>query len=488
MMPEKALILDFYLKYILTKQLKKMKKTNIAAGLITCLFTATAMMNANAQSWSLNGNAGTTTNNFLGTTDAKALTIKTNNAKRITITSAGKVGVGTTNPTSRLHVFGGTNNGDTVPVILGLVKRTGNFDIVGVQGTSQPAPGFGIGVSGRGNFIGVDGFGDFIGVSGFGSIGVDGESAGADTTAANTGNLFGVQGIVNTAAAAIGVWGEANSGNFNYGVYGISNNGGFTDTAGSKHWAGFFDGDLFAVRFFQASDAYLKENIKPISSATTKLMELHPSTYNFKKTAGISVPSTLEYGLLAENVERVFPELVKEARTASRIDRNGKKLSQEVTFKSVNYIGLIPVLIESAQEQKQAMDQKDAQIAEQNAKIADLESKISQLASLMQQNGQITEQQKNAIVKSSDNAKLFQNQPNPVNGNSTIQVYLPSTVKSATLEITSAAGVVLKKITISERGNSQVIVDGADFASGNYTYSLLVDGKVIDSKTMIMTK
>ncbi len=57
--------------------------------------------------WALSGNAGTTSVNFLGTTDAQPLKIKTNNSDRITIESDGDVGIGTTNPNVKLHVYNG---------------------------------------------------------------------------------------------------------------------------------------------------------------------------------------------------------------------------------------------------------------------------------------------------------------------------------------------------------------------------------------------
>ncbi|MBK8846535.1 MAG: hypothetical protein IPO27_08370 [Bacteroidetes bacterium] len=57
--------------------------------------------------WSLTGNAGTTPGtNFIGTTDNKALQLRTNNQTRLSITSAGKVGIGNNAPTYRLDVNG----------------------------------------------------------------------------------------------------------------------------------------------------------------------------------------------------------------------------------------------------------------------------------------------------------------------------------------------------------------------------------------------
>jgi hypothetical protein len=60
-----------------------------------------------AWAWALAGNSGTNpTTNFLGTTDAQPLVIRTNNTERLRVTATGNVGIGTTSPTATLHVVG----------------------------------------------------------------------------------------------------------------------------------------------------------------------------------------------------------------------------------------------------------------------------------------------------------------------------------------------------------------------------------------------
>lgn len=57
--------------------------------------------------WGLNGNAGTNpANNFVGTTDAQALQLRTNDTERMRINANGNVGINQTSPTERLHVNG----------------------------------------------------------------------------------------------------------------------------------------------------------------------------------------------------------------------------------------------------------------------------------------------------------------------------------------------------------------------------------------------
>ncbi len=61
-----------------------------------------------ATDWTLLGNASTNAaTNFIGTTDAVDFVTRTSNAERMRVTSAGNMGLGTNNPSARLHVAGG---------------------------------------------------------------------------------------------------------------------------------------------------------------------------------------------------------------------------------------------------------------------------------------------------------------------------------------------------------------------------------------------
>lgn len=62
-------------------------------------------INVSDSAWSLLGNGNTNAGtNFLGTTDNVGLSFRTNNIVRQTITNNGNVGIGTTTPTTKLHI------------------------------------------------------------------------------------------------------------------------------------------------------------------------------------------------------------------------------------------------------------------------------------------------------------------------------------------------------------------------------------------------
>jgi hypothetical protein len=96
-----------------------------------------------------------------------------------------------------------------------------------------------------------------------------------------------------------------------------------------------FDGEMTAINFNATSDIKLKENIHQIKDPLEKVMQINGVVFNWKDTKEAAI------GVIAQNIEEVFPELVKENEH----------------HKSVNYNGLIGVLIEAIKEQQRQIDE-----------------------------------------------------------------------------------------------------------------------------------
>ena len=93
-----------------------------------------------------------------------------------------------------------------------------------------------------------------------------------------------------------------------------------------------FDGDVVI-----SSDAKLKSNIVSLGSTLAKILQIDGKSYTMKKDEN----KKQKIGVLAQDIEKVFPELVSES--------NG--------IKSVNYQGLVPVLINALKEQQSEIDE-----------------------------------------------------------------------------------------------------------------------------------
>ena len=98
------------------------------------------------------------------------------------------------------------------------------------------------------------------------------------------------------------------------------------------------DGDVYAFSGTVSSDIALKENIAVIPNALDKVSQLEGVSWDWKDSwRGSSI------GLVAQNVEKIFPELVKEAPS----------LKEGVaSHKNLNYNGIIGLLVESIKELK----------------------------------------------------------------------------------------------------------------------------------------
>ena len=87
-----------------------------------------------------------------------------------------------------------------------------------------------------------------------------------------------------------------------------------------------------------------------------------------------------------------------------------------------------------------------------------------------------------------DGVSLQQNIPNPFNHTTIIGYSLPQKFTTAQIIITDNTGKTLKAVDISGSGKGSLNVDAATLLSGAYNYSLIVDGKLIGTKQMILAK
>lgn len=125
-----------------------------------------------------------------------------------------------------------------------------------------------------------------------------------------------------------------------------TNNFGFLGTAETRLYEEHISRLTVYSSFTNLSDRKIKENIRPMDGALEKLLQLEGKTYDLKrdfvmgngelsleKSAVLEAERKDKIGFIAQEVEEIFPELVHH--------------NAENDLKSVDYIGLIPVLVES---------------------------------------------------------------------------------------------------------------------------------------------
>ena len=119
-----------------------------------------------------------------------------------------------------------------------------------------------------------------------------------------------------------------------------------------------------------SSDVRLKKNIRPLPPVLDKLAQLEPVSWDWRTEEYPDLHLTLgsNFGLIAQDVEKVFPELVS-------TDEHG--------FKAVNYSRFPLMLLEAAHELKAENDSLRAKLHEQETAIHDQQVQLMELAAQM---------------------------------------------------------------------------------------------------------
>ena len=300
----------------------------------------------------------------------------TNYTEALEITNTGSVGIGTASvqPGAELTVKNATVSGTTYGgyfssattgagyAVYGTMTAHGNTGYAGYFNNTDTGNDTNSGVYGiasAGNGSGVYGFGtygvigqsnNFTGVFGlsFGSsgVGVSGQSNAAANTgyggyfsnSATSGANYGVYATNASSSGYGGYFTNTGTGAVNYGLY--------ASTSSATGWAGYFDGNVYVNgTITMSSDRSLKKDIEPLDTgdALDEIAALRPVAFTWKKT-GVS-----DMGLIAQEVDTVFPELVTHSGADETL--------------ALKYTSLIAPMIASIQELKKRDDELEVENA-----------------------------------------------------------------------------------------------------------------------------
>ena len=156
--------------------------------------------------------------------------------------------------------------------------------------------------------------------------------------------------------------------------YGGTDGTRFGNGAGGQNGHMQSNGNLSITGSYTSSDQRLKENIQNISGATDTIKSLVGKTFTWKKDTGLD--DWKHYGFIAQEVQKVVPDLVKDngnqyfdkddkivssiEPTESDEDRKSAGLTKSLT---VNNEGVTPILVEAMNELIAKVETLEAEVA-----------------------------------------------------------------------------------------------------------------------------
>jgi len=313
---------------------------------------------------------GQTNAGLINVVDLQPLIFGTNNTERMRISETGNVGIGTTNPTATLDVDGSAifnESGNSVDFrVEGLGESNllfvdGSADRIGI-GTASPTAE--LDINGNFNLTASTTESRSIqignGRSGNGNSHIDlvGDATYTDYGLRVQRNTAGANGSSNIYNRGTGILSLTA---IDAGSVRIQTN---TTTRMTVTSAGLVEiamtnpsveldvtGDIeYTGTITDVSDRRLKENFSSIDSVLTKIMKIEGLSYNMIADS----IKTREYGVIAQDVQAVFPEMVK-------------VVDLENGYLGVSYIQLVPVLLEATKAQQAIIEAQKQEIASEKA-------------------------------------------------------------------------------------------------------------------------
>ena len=118
-----------------------------------------------------------------------------------------------------------------------------------------------------------------------------------------------------------------------------------------------------------ASSRRYKGDIRDMGEASNGLLRLRPVTFRYKESA-VAGERPRDYGLIAEEVAEVYPDLVVQSATGE--------------IETVQYHKLVPMLLNELQKQVQQLGKQEEEITQLKARLAALERLVPSKESLAQ--------------------------------------------------------------------------------------------------------
>ncbi|MGQ0827312.1 MAG: tail fiber domain-containing protein [Bacteroidota bacterium] len=230
-----------------------------------------------------------------------------------------------------------------------------------------------------------------------------------------------------------------------------------------------------------SSDASLKTNVNSLDNSLNKILKLRGVSFDW-------IPSMLtdtfmygkHLGFIAQEVETIIPEVV-------RTTNNG--------FNTVSYTEIIPLLAGAIKDQQKQIQNKDSVINVLKQKDSLLDYRLTALESAVKscckkKSMEMDNSANNLIVTdvklaNAQSVVLEQNVPNPFAEQTTINYFLPDNTGKAQLLFYNNDGKLIQSVDLTQKGQGQLNVFANDLSNGVYTYTLIVDGKIVESKKMI---
>jgi hypothetical protein len=225
------------------------------------------------------------------------------------------------------------------------------------------------------------------------------------------------------------------------------------------------------------------------------ITKLNPVTYNLNvhrenEICGINNTSEWQGKYDIEKITQTgfLAQEVEQAAKACNYDFNGVQApAGTAKLYSIQYAAFVMPLVKAVQELNATNEELKMENAVLKSEAGNQKSEIEILKSEVE-NLKRTMGIAKPSTPNEASAVLYQNSPNPFTEKTTIHYFIPASAHQAEIKVYSADGRELKSFLVTGKEYGQIEINGNILPAGIYSYTLVVDGKTMDSKQMVLTR
>lgn len=232
------------------------------------------------------------------------------------------------------------------------------------------------------------------------------------------------------------------------------------------------------------SDRRLKKNIRPYTDGLEQLLRIKPVRYRYNGQLGTSDEQE-EIGIIAQDMQKIAPYMVNDFEHQDDKGRMNNYLTYNSNALFYMLVNGAKTLHQNNLDQQNIIEEQTETIQQLESKVSDLEKRFTQLEQVIDR----IEQSKNESAQTIElkaTTQLSQNRPNPFHQYTNIQYSIPNGVQKALMRITDPNGKILKEEVLNQVGKGQLQIKATHFPSGTYYYSLILDGRLFETKRMML--
>ncbi len=297
---------------------------------------------------------------------------------------------------------------------------------------------------------------------------------------------------------------------------------GATTTASDKYYFGNANVTWIGgpVQWMVASDGRFKINVKNENIGLDFINKLRPVTYNMDTKAldafinpNRSQQQSDSTGIAPNSPQADFSKstsIVHSGFIAQEVDSVSKAcgFTSSIVHEPANsgdtyalsYAEFVVPLVRAVQQLDSMNNGLAAKMQTQDSIISVLQNQISQCCasggsslrkSDINNNSNVPQQetvQQLELASLSNSVILYQNEPNPFGESTVIRYFVPENIQNVVVVFYDEFGREINRAQVQQNGYGSLQISSANLANGIYSYSIMANGQVVDTKRMLRAK